>query len=189
MVVTQIPATTIDTYVQRTLNYMVLRHPDEKVARQMADAARSVIGNESQFDLNFRTERLTPLKGKPLKGKKIHTYCAGLLLLCGQQTAEPRRAFFPIPEYPAGGLAVKNLAKLGLTFGDKFISPTGALFSEVEACEAAELSPAVEVAHRSDLGDQSSEVELGDDSANWGWQRGIIAFSDLVVEVLLPQGR
>ena len=126
---TRIPATTIDTYVQRTLNYMVLRHDDEKVARQMADAARSVIGNESQFDLNFRTERLAPLKGKPLKGKKIHTYCAGLLLLCGQQTAEPRSAFFPIPEFPARGRTVKNLAKLGLTFGDKFISPTGALFS------------------------------------------------------------
>ncbi|MCG8583421.1 MAG: hypothetical protein MI757_01755 [Pirellulales bacterium] len=127
---TSIPATPIDTYVQRTLNYIVLRHPDPKVAKQMADAARSVIGNESQFDLNFRTERLTPLKGKPLKGKKIHTYCAGLLLLCGQQTAEPRETFFPIPEFPAGGLTVKNLAELGLTFGDKFISPTGALFSE-----------------------------------------------------------
>jgi hypothetical protein len=127
---TQIPATTIDTYVQRTLNYVVLRHPDERAARQMADAARSVIGNESQFDLNFRTERLDELKGKPLAGKKIHTYCAGLLLLSAQQTAEPRTDFFPIAEYPAGGMTVKNLAKLGLTFGDNFISPTGALFSD-----------------------------------------------------------
>jgi hypothetical protein len=127
---TRIPATTIDTYVQRTLNYIVLRHPDTRVARTMADAARSVIGNPSQFDLNFRTQRLAPLKGKPLQGKKIHTYCAGLLLLCGQQSTETRTNFFPIPEYPAGGLTVKNLAKLGLTFGDNFISPTGALFSQ-----------------------------------------------------------
>jgi hypothetical protein len=122
-------ATPIDTFVLRTLHYVVLRHEDPAVAKQMADVARAVIGNPSQFDLNFRTDRVAALKGQPLEDRKIHTYCAGLLLLCAQETDAPRSDFFPIPEYPAGGKTQENLAQLGLTFGDNFISPTGALFS------------------------------------------------------------
>lgn len=124
-----IQATPIDTYVLRTLHYVVLRHEDPAVAKKMADAARAIIGNPSRFDLNFRTDRVAALKGKPLEDQKIHTYCAGLLLLCAQETAAPRSDFFPIPEYPAGGKTQENLAQLGLTFGDNFISPTGAMFS------------------------------------------------------------
>ena len=120
---------TIDTYVKRTLHYVILRHPDPKVAATMAEAARSVIGNPAQFDLNFRTDRIESLKGKPLQGKTIHTYCAGLLLLCAQQTDVPRDEFFPIEEFAAGGNTVENLAKLGLSFGRNFVSPTGALFA------------------------------------------------------------
>ena len=46
-----------------------------------------------------------------------------------QDTGRPREDFFPIPEGPAGGNTRENLAKIGITFGDNFISPTGALFS------------------------------------------------------------
>ena len=46
-----------------------------------------------------------------------------------QATGRPRSDFFPIPEAPAGGNTRENLAKLGITFGDNFVSPTGALFS------------------------------------------------------------
>jgi hypothetical protein len=122
-------AVTIDTFVQRTLHYVVLRHPDRVIARRMAARAREAIGQRTEFDLNFRTTRVTALRGATLAGKKIHTYCAGLLLLCAQETGLPRTAFFPLPEHPAAGKTVENLARLGMTFGRDFISPTGAVFS------------------------------------------------------------
>lgn len=124
-----IPATNVETYLMRTLHYCFLRHPDAKTAAAMGQAAAEVIGNESQFDLNFRTDRVTALAGGSLKGKKVHTYCAGLLLLCALKSPAPRDDFFPIPEFPAGGRTTANLAQLGLSIGDNFISPTGALFS------------------------------------------------------------
>lgn len=126
---TRMPATNVEIYVQRSLNYVFLRHPEPAVARAMAEAARSVIGNESEFDLNFRTSRITELQGQPLAGRKIKTYCAGLLLLCALQSTEPREAFFPLTEGAAGGLTRENLTRLGMTIGADFISPTGALFS------------------------------------------------------------
>jgi len=124
------PATTIDTYLLRTLNYLFVRHNDRAVGDTMSDAARSMIDNEIEFDLNFRTERVAALKGQPLKGRKIQTYCAGFLLLCALQTDSAREAFFPVPEYPAGDQTLKNLERLGMSIGDNFISPTGALFSD-----------------------------------------------------------
>jgi len=124
-----IRCTPIDTFVKRTLHYVILRHGDPAAGKRMGEVARSIIGNPSQFDLNFRTARVEALRGKPLANQKIHTYCAGLLLLCAQETGRPREAFFPLPEFPAGGNTVENLEQLGLTFGKNFISPTGALFS------------------------------------------------------------
>jgi len=123
------PATNIEIFLQRTLNYVFLRHPDPQAARQMGQAAASMIGNPTEFDLNFRTDRVAELKGKPLAGQKIHTYCAGLLLVCTQQTSLPRETFFPITETTASGHTRDNLAKLGLSLGNGFVSPTGALFS------------------------------------------------------------
>jgi hypothetical protein len=125
----QVPATNLEVYVQRSLHYLFLRHPDEKVAKQLGDAAASVIGNELEFDLNFRTDRITALKGRPLKGQKIKTYCAGLLAITAQETSRPRQSFFPIPEGVAGGNTAANLDKMGLVIGEDFVSPTGALFS------------------------------------------------------------
>lgn len=124
-----IPATNVETYVLRTLHYVILRHPDPMVAEAMAQAARELIGNESEFDLNFRTDRVLALGKGSLKGRKVHTYCAGLLLLCAQQTGRERSEFFPLSEGPAGGRTVENLQRIGITFGDDFISPTGAFFS------------------------------------------------------------
>lgn len=124
-----IPATNLDVFVQRTLHYVLLRHPDPAVAARMGKVAASIIGNPSEFDLNFRTERVAELRGKPLAGLKIKSYCAGLLLLCSQETTAPREEFFPIAEYQAGGRTAENLATLGITVGDHFVSPTGALFS------------------------------------------------------------
>jgi hypothetical protein len=126
---TTMPATNVDAFVNRSLHYVFLRHPDPAVAKKMGETAAEVIGSPTEFDLNFRTDHVTALKGKPLAGKKIHAYCAGFLLLCSQDTGRPREDFFPIPEGPAGGNTRENLAKIGITFGDNFISPTGALFS------------------------------------------------------------
>jgi len=123
------PATNVDAFVDRSLHFVFLRHPDPAAARAMADTAASLIGAPTEFDLNFRTDRVTALKGQPLTGKKIHTYCAGLLLLCAQTTGLARDEFFPVPEHVAGGHTQANLAKLGISFGNQFISPTGALFS------------------------------------------------------------
>jgi hypothetical protein len=126
---TTMPATNVDAFVNRSLHYMFLRHPDPAVAKKMGDTAAELIGAPTEFDLNFRTDHVTALKGQPLAGKKIHAYCAGFLLLCSQDTGRPREDFFPVPEGPAGGNTRENLAKIGITFGDNFISPTGALFS------------------------------------------------------------
>lgn len=124
------PATNVDIYLLRTLNYLFLRHPDSAVAEKMSDAAHSMIGNEIEFDLNFRTSRVYELQGQPLAGRKIKTYCAGLLLCCALQTDRPAAEFFPLGEYPSSERTQKNLGTLGLSIGDNFISPTGALFSE-----------------------------------------------------------
>ncbi|HEY2412187.1 MAG TPA: hypothetical protein VGI40_08095, partial [Pirellulaceae bacterium] len=126
---TKIPAANVETFLDRTLNYVFLRHPDPKVAAKMGESAAAIIGNPAEFDLNFRTDRIAALKGASLAGQKIHTYCAGLLLLCAEQTDQPREAFFPITETAAAGHTQANLAKLGLSVGTGFVSPTGALFS------------------------------------------------------------
>ncbi len=125
----RIPAVTIDTFVKRTLDYVVLRHADPSVGKKMGEVAASIIGNESKFDLNFRTDGITRLKGQDLRGKKIEGYCAGLLLLCAQETTVPVAQFFPIPEHPAGGKTLANLAKIDVSMQSDFYSPTGALFS------------------------------------------------------------
>ena len=91
--------------------------------------AADMIGNPTQFDLTFRTSRVLAVKGQPLKGATIHTYCAGFLLLCAQATPAPREAFFPFSETPARGNTLQNLATLGMTIGVEFVSPTGAIFS------------------------------------------------------------
>jgi hypothetical protein len=133
-----IPATTVDTFVKRTLDYVFLRHKDPKVAHKMDRVAHSVIGHESKFDLNFRTSGIEQLKGENLAGKTINGYCAGLLLLCSQETGRPRNEFFPFPEHPAPGETLANLEKLDVSMQRDFISPTGALFS-----------PQMEIVHRS----------------------------------------
>ncbi|HTU26844.1 MAG TPA: hypothetical protein VMF30_15655, partial [Pirellulales bacterium] len=125
----RMPATNLDTFVQRSRHYLFLRHPDPEVARRMGETAASLIGHETEFDLTFRTDRIVELASQPLDGKKITTYCAGLLLLCALESGEPRNEFFPIAETAAGGETVENLAQLGLSFGRDFISPTGGLFS------------------------------------------------------------
>ncbi len=123
------PATNVDAFLERTLDYVFLRQQDQQVAETMGEVARRVIGNPTQFDLNFRTTSVEALRGQPLEGQKITAYCAGLLLLCAQETELPRQAFFPIPEYPAGGQLLDNLGTLGLSIGEDFVSPTGGLFA------------------------------------------------------------
>ena len=125
----RIPATNVDMYLQRTLHYLFLRHHDPEVRAKLGETASRVIGNPSHFDLLFRSERVQALKGQPLEGTPIHTYCAGLLLLCAQETTLDRESFFPIAESPAGGNCLDNLGRLGLSIGDDFVSPTGAIFS------------------------------------------------------------
>ncbi len=89
------PATSVEVYLRRTLHYVFLRHDDPQAARKMGETAAAVIGNPTEFDLNFRTSRVIELKGKPLTGEKICTYCAGLLVpLCaGNRLAAARSSF------------------------------------------------------------------------------------------------
>lgn len=125
----RIPATNVETFLSRTLHYLFLRHPDAKVGASLGQAAADMIGNESQFDLQFETSRVAALRDKPLQGELIHTYCAGFLLACTLPTSRPREEFFPIAESVAGGNMASNLQQLGLSFGEDFLSPTGAIFS------------------------------------------------------------
>lgn len=125
----RMPATNADAFVKRTRHYVFVRYSDPAKAAEMGRIAASMIGNETQFDLSFRTDRVLALERQQLAGKKIHTYCAGLLLLAALQSGLPRGELFPIPERAAGGRTSENLAKLGMSIGDDFVSPSGALFS------------------------------------------------------------
>lgn len=124
-----VPASNVDAYVHEPLHYLFLRHKRPEVNEAIAEAAAETIGNPSQFDLLFRTERVSKLKGKSLRGKLVHTYCAGYLLLCAQQTGLPRTEFFPIQEFPPSEQCSENISTLGLRLGANYISPTGPLFS------------------------------------------------------------
>ncbi len=126
---THIPATNVESFVKRTRHYVFVRPQDAAAAETIAGVAREIIGNESVFDLKFRTAGVTGLKGQPKAGQKIETYCAGLLLLAAQETSLAREEFFPIAETMAPGKTAENLGGIGLSFGDNFISPTGSLFS------------------------------------------------------------
>lgn len=147
----RIPATNVETFLTRTLHYVFLRHPDASVGKILGQAAADMIGNESQFDLQFDTSRVEALRGKALQGELIHTYCAGFLLACTLPTSRPRDEFFPITETVAGGNMASNLQRLGLSFGEDFLSPTGALFS-----------PQLQiVGHREPVYDPGREVQEG----------------------------
>lgn len=124
-----IPAINVDQYIQRSLHYFFVRHETPDVGKKMGEVALSIVGNETEFDLTFQTDRVLQLKGQPLSGRRIHTYCAGLLVLCAQETSAELDEFFPIRESPAAGNTLANLGKLGLSIGNEFVSPTGALFS------------------------------------------------------------
>lgn len=147
----RIPATNVETFLTRTLHYVFLRHPDAEVGKLLGQAAVEMIGNESQFDLEFDTSRVEALRGKALRGQLIHTYCAGFLLACTLPTSRPREEFFPITEAVAGGNMASNLQRLGLSFGEDFLSPTGAFFS-----------PTLQiVGHREPVYDPGREVQEG----------------------------
>lgn len=120
----------LDKDLRSAVHYAILRHEDPAVAAKMGEVAGTIVGNPMQFDLTFDTSKVLELKGQPLKGRTIVTYCAGLLLLCAQETGRPRSEFFPIAETPLGGNGVANFETLGLQFGRDLISPTGSLFAE-----------------------------------------------------------
>lgn len=124
-----IPATPVDKFIERTLDFVVLRHQDIDVQKTMGKVASSIIGNKSKFDLNFRTTEIEKLKGQNVEEKLIEGYCAGLLLLCAQETGKPLKDFFSLEEHPAGGNTLRNLAQLNVSMPDQFLSPTGPLFS------------------------------------------------------------
>jgi hypothetical protein len=124
-----IPATNVEAYLKRTLHYFFLRHEDPKAGIAMSETARSVIGNETQFDLTFDNAHVLALQGQDLNDRRIHTYCAGFLLMCAQTTSVPREEFFPIAERPAGGYCLENFAQLKLSLGEDFVSPTSCVFS------------------------------------------------------------
>ncbi len=119
----------IETVLPRSLYYAIMRHEDPEIAKGMAEAAASVVGNPMKFDLNFDTSRVARYKGQPLAGTKIETYCAGILLICAQETPRPRDEFFPVSEAPALGRTAENMKRIGLLIGNDFISPTGPLFA------------------------------------------------------------
>ncbi len=126
---TRIPATNVEVFLNRSLHYVFVRHAEPAVAEALAEAAASLIGNESQFDLAFQTSRIEALRGQELRGQRIHTYCAGLLLLLVQDAERPRTEFFPFDEFAASPRSLSNLSVIGLSLGDRFVSPTGPMFS------------------------------------------------------------
>ena len=122
-------ATNIDAYVEGVTRYAILRCDDPVAGAKMGRTAASIIGNPAEFDLTFQTKNIEAYKGRPLKGQKIKAYCAGVPLLCAQETGLPRETFFPIDETPVGEYLAENLERLGMAIGDRFVSPTAPLFS------------------------------------------------------------
>jgi hypothetical protein len=124
----RIPVTNVDIYLQRTLHYWFLRHWDLGFGQRMGKTVADWIGRPTHFDLTFRTERVRQ-QPRPLPADaEIHTYCAGLLLMCALQNGGRERDFFPIGEQAAPGLAADNLKQLGVMMGHDVVSPTGAIF-------------------------------------------------------------
>jgi len=126
---THIRVSNVDVLIREYRHFLFLRHPDAATARTMAEVAASILGNEAAFDLNYRIENVSALKGQSKQGKLIKSYCAGLLLLCGQETQIERARLFPIEEHIRPGKMAKNLGEIGISFGARFVSPTGPLFS------------------------------------------------------------
>jgi hypothetical protein len=126
---THIRVSNVDVLIREYRHFLFLRHADAATARTMADVAGSILGNEAAFDFNYRIENVIALKGQSKEGKLIKSYCAGLLLLCGQETQVERSKLFPFEEHVRGGKMAKNLEEIGISFGARFVSPTGPLFS------------------------------------------------------------
>ncbi len=91
-------------YLERTLHYFFLRDGDANGATAMARARFEVIDNASQFDLNFRSDRVERLAHKSLADEKVHTYCAGYFALCAPKTTFRAANIFRSPRSrPAAG--------------------------------------------------------------------------------------
>jgi hypothetical protein len=127
---TRIQYSNVDAYLQVTLNYVFLRHRDPAVARKMAERALEAIGRPCRFDLAFQLQGAERLKGRPLANEKIETYCAGMLLLCAQETGLPVEQFFPLPEKTLSPRVMENLHRMGMAVGTELVSPTGPLFAQ-----------------------------------------------------------
>ncbi len=124
----RIPVTNVDVYLQRTLHYWFLRHWDPGFGQRMGTTVASWIGRPTHFDLTFRTDRVRQ-QPRPLGADaEIHTYCAGLLLMCVLQNGGREEEFFPVGEQAAPGAAAENLKQLGIVMGRDVVSPTGAIF-------------------------------------------------------------
>ena len=124
----RIPVTNVDVYLQRTLHYWFLRHWDPGFGQRMGKTVAEWIGRPTHFDLTFRTERVRQ-QPRPLGADaEIHTYCAGLLLMCVLQNGGREKNFFPLGEQAAPGTAADNLKQLGIVMGHDVVSPTGAIF-------------------------------------------------------------
>lgn len=124
----RIPVTNVDIYLQRTLHYWFLRHWDPGFGQRMGTTVASWIGRPTHFDLTFRTDRVRQ-QPRPLGAEaEIHTYCAGLLLMCVLQNGGREKEFFPLGEQAAPGTAAENLKRLGIVMGHDVVSPTGAIF-------------------------------------------------------------
>jgi hypothetical protein len=126
----KMPATNIDSFLQETVHYSVLRFDDPAANKTMSEIARQLIGKPIVFDLQFQTDRISSSKGNLDKTEFVHTYCAGLPFICAQETSISIDQFFPIRERAANKLCMANLEKLGLAIGENFASPTGAMFSK-----------------------------------------------------------
>ena len=124
----RIPVTNVDIYLQRTLHYWFLRHLDPGFGQRMGTTVASWIGRPTHFDLTFRTDRVRQ-QPRPLGAEaEIHTYCAGLLLMCVLQNGGREQDFFPLGEQAAPGTAAENLKRIGIVMGHDVVSPTGAIF-------------------------------------------------------------
>jgi hypothetical protein len=88
----EMPATNVDAFVQRTRHFVFLRHPDRATAEKLAEAAVATVGNITEFDLNFRTERV--LKAVRSAGRRFTPIAPASFIFVRFKPIGPGKIFF-----------------------------------------------------------------------------------------------
>ncbi|MDA1015129.1 MAG: hypothetical protein O3A00_11840 [Planctomycetota bacterium] len=125
----KIGVSNVDAELSSPLFFAIMRPTNRTHASAIAEQARSLIGKEFRFDLEFQHSQIHRHTRQPLKDQdKIVTYCAGLVAICIQSSGAKLEDYFPLDEGPRNQMAADNLASIGISI-ERIYSPTALVFS------------------------------------------------------------